>query len=301
MIVVEPFKMSQELVMKAIENVLQNAVEAMERVPKKEISVEMEKVGDSIHVTITDTGEGIEVGDLEKVFDPFFTRRSHSKHSGLGLSATLGILSAMKGDVKISSERGKGTSVVLIFNPHAASVPLDTPDLESSPSPQVSSVNLPPPPSPLLEPIVSSAPKVREGSLSIRLRAPPRAPSQNSGLIDLAKTSSQIEVNKLDEKTASKISSLVKESAKSADPFLSDNSLEKLIESGPDAVEDISEKTIASDISIPSTLEKESMNGPQDMARKPDVKIDRPKMKPKKTSSLTDEIFVAVRKPGEKA
>ena len=125
------FTMSGDLVVKAIENLLLNSIEAMERAPKKEMTVILRPEGSSILLSLADTGEGISATDLGKIFDPFFTTRSGSQHVGLGLSTALGIFREIFGEVQVDSEKGKGTTVKVIFNPqtalHAAAAPNEKP------------------------------------------------------------------------------------------------------------------------------------------------------------------------------
>ena len=100
---------------KAFENILTNAVEAMERMPKKEIKLDLFEDEAGIHLNVEDVGEGIDAANLEKIFDPFFTTRSFQNHMGLGLSVAFGVLKEHGAEVKVTSERGKGTKVAITF------------------------------------------------------------------------------------------------------------------------------------------------------------------------------------------
>lgn len=108
-----------ELIVKAIENILLNAVESMERNPNKNLKISLNDVGEKVELLIADSGEGIDKQNLRKVFDPFFTTRSTRTHPGLGLSVALGAMKSMQGELKIESERQKGTTVKMIFDPQA--------------------------------------------------------------------------------------------------------------------------------------------------------------------------------------
>jgi len=72
-----------------------------------------EKKKDIITIMISDNGEGIPDEVLDKVFDPFFTTKE--KGSGLGLSICYKIMNNHNGNIKILSEQGKGTKVMLTF------------------------------------------------------------------------------------------------------------------------------------------------------------------------------------------
>ena len=90
--------------------------------------------GDYVCVAVTDTGAGIPPEVLAKVFEPFFTTKPSGKGTGLGLSMIYGFARQTKGDVSITSEVGRGTTVRLSLpraeypavpvDPHAAATAL---------------------------------------------------------------------------------------------------------------------------------------------------------------------------------
>lgn len=102
-------------VTRAMVNIMTNSVEAMERMAKKEIKVSLYESESGTHLDIEDCGEGIEPANIEKIFDPFFTTRSFQNHMGLGLSVAFGILKEHNADVKVESQRGQGTKVMILF------------------------------------------------------------------------------------------------------------------------------------------------------------------------------------------
>jgi signal transduction histidine kinase len=56
---------------------------------------------------VADTGCGIGDGDVEKLFDPFFSRKFTGR--GMGLSVVLGIVRAHEGAIRVESEPGRGS------------------------------------------------------------------------------------------------------------------------------------------------------------------------------------------------
>jgi len=92
-------------------NILINALDAVEDSGK--IQVKVEEEDDIVKVSIKDNGCGIKEENLNKVFDPFFTTKNNG--TGLGLSIVARIVDELKGRIRISSEEGKGTEVMLYF------------------------------------------------------------------------------------------------------------------------------------------------------------------------------------------
>lgn len=69
--------------------------------------------GDSVELTVQDTGEGIAAEDLPRVFDPFFTTKADGKGVGLGLAVLYGIVKAHEGEVDVTSKRNEGATFVV--------------------------------------------------------------------------------------------------------------------------------------------------------------------------------------------
>ncbi|MBK5195827.1 MAG: response regulator [Proteiniphilum sp.] len=65
--------------------------------------------------TVTDTGIGIDKEDLEKIFKPFSRMNNplRTEGNGFGLYVTKGLVESLKGEITLTSEKGKGTSVTI--------------------------------------------------------------------------------------------------------------------------------------------------------------------------------------------
>ena len=73
--------------------------------------------GGYVVMTVTDTGVGIEPGDLAHVFDPYFTTKPPGRGTGLGLATTYGTITQSGGAVIVDSELGHGTAFS-VWLPH---------------------------------------------------------------------------------------------------------------------------------------------------------------------------------------
>ncbi len=69
-------------------------------------------------IAVSDTGSASRPGQLERVFEPFFSTNEVGRGTGLGLSMVFGFVKQSGGHVKIYSEEGHGT-LVKIYLPRA--------------------------------------------------------------------------------------------------------------------------------------------------------------------------------------
>ena len=113
---------------KTVMNLVNNAAEAMDDSGTVFITTESKymdnpirgydtvKEGDYVVLTVSDTGEGISAGDLERIFEPFFTKKKMGRSgTGLGMAVVWGTVKDHKGYIDIQSTEGKGTTFTLYF------------------------------------------------------------------------------------------------------------------------------------------------------------------------------------------
>jgi signal transduction histidine kinase/ActR/RegA family two-component response regulator len=77
--------------------------------------------GEYVTIRVADTGSGMTPEVRAKVFEPFFTTKDVGKGSGLGLSQVLGFAKQSGGGVRIETQLGEGTSVI-VYLPRAQHV-----------------------------------------------------------------------------------------------------------------------------------------------------------------------------------
>jgi len=76
--------------------------------------------GSRIHIEFIDNGSGIPAKDLTRIFDPVYTTKEPGKGTGLGLSVSLRIIEDIGGDIRVKSEPGKGTKIIVILPLYSA-------------------------------------------------------------------------------------------------------------------------------------------------------------------------------------
>ena len=105
----------RERIEQVITNIVSNAVKYTPDGGKIDMTVGTS--GKNVFVRVTDNGIGIPEKDLPRLFDRFYrvdkARSRESGGTGLGLSIAQEILNQHKGSIEISSEYGKGTSVLI--------------------------------------------------------------------------------------------------------------------------------------------------------------------------------------------
>jgi len=113
---------------KTVMNLVSNAAEAMPDGGKILISTENRYIdrpmrsyddmneGDYVSLSVSDSGVGISTGDLERIFEPFYTKKVMGRSgTGLGMAVVWGTVKDHKGYVDVQSSEGKGTTFTLYF------------------------------------------------------------------------------------------------------------------------------------------------------------------------------------------
>jgi signal transduction histidine kinase len=95
-------------VIQVISNLMKNGVEAM--LGGGCLTASLTDNHDWMIISILDEGTGIDAGDLEKIFEPFYTTKGIGKGTGLGLATAYGVVKMHRGriDVKSTNRPEKG-------------------------------------------------------------------------------------------------------------------------------------------------------------------------------------------------
>ena len=102
-------------------NLIFNAVDAMPQGGTIEAGTRVE--GKTARFWIADTGNGMPAEVIARIFEPFYTTKGE-RGTGLGLSASHGIIENHSGDINVISEPGKGTRFEIILPLHEATSPV---------------------------------------------------------------------------------------------------------------------------------------------------------------------------------
>jgi two-component system sensor histidine kinase HydH len=104
----------------ALINLVINAIQAVERTGRVEVSATLDSPGACLSIAVRDSGPGIPAGRESAIFEPFFTTKSEG--SGLGLWIVQQIITAHGGEVAAANAPGGGA----VFTLH---LPLSRKDL----------------------------------------------------------------------------------------------------------------------------------------------------------------------------
>ncbi|HKQ48909.1 MAG TPA: HAMP domain-containing sensor histidine kinase [Phycisphaerae bacterium] len=98
-------------------NLLLNARQAMLGRPGR-LSISAQRAGDTVELTVADTGPGIKPADLDKIFEPFFSTKRHEAELdrggvGLGLFVCKQLMTDLGGTISVASRPGQGATFTL--------------------------------------------------------------------------------------------------------------------------------------------------------------------------------------------
>jgi len=95
-------------------NIINNAIQAIND-EEGVITISTRAVEEHVHISISDTGSGMDELIKKRIFEPFYTTKEVGKGTGLGLSISYGIVEHHRGKIQIESEPGQGATFTLIL------------------------------------------------------------------------------------------------------------------------------------------------------------------------------------------
>jgi len=93
----------------ALINIIRNGCQAMDN--GGTLSIRIACDNKKVNISITDTGQGIPLQDIDRIFDPFYTTKSRG--IGLGLAISKAIIEEHGGKIMVESELLKGTTFTI--------------------------------------------------------------------------------------------------------------------------------------------------------------------------------------------
>lgn len=115
-------------IFKTVMNLVNNAAEAMphggdiiistqnQYIDKPVKGYDSIKEGDYVTLVVSDSGTGIDPEDVERIFEPFYTKKKMGRSgTGLGMAVVWGTIKDHKGYIDIQSTPRKGTIFTLYF------------------------------------------------------------------------------------------------------------------------------------------------------------------------------------------
>jgi hypothetical protein len=93
-------------------DVLENALDA--GATCVELIIQEDRTADLFAITVRDNGHGMDQAQLERIYDPFFTTRN-TRRVGLGVPLFKAATERCGGDLVVTSEPGKGTTLHATF------------------------------------------------------------------------------------------------------------------------------------------------------------------------------------------
>ncbi|MEN8154079.1 MAG: ATP-binding protein [Acidobacteriota bacterium] len=104
-------KMDTEQIKRIFVNILDNGIEAIDKKGKIEIVSKYNKESQFVRIEIADNGEGINDEDKEKLFLPYFSKKSTG--TGLGLAISHSIIEEHNGMISIVDNTPKGSRFIV--------------------------------------------------------------------------------------------------------------------------------------------------------------------------------------------
>jgi len=110
---VESIRGDPERLQQLFLNLFLNAADAMEEGGR--LSVRLRARRSDVEVCVADTGTGIPAGEVERIFDAFFTTKPSGEGHGLGLAVAQGIVADHHGEISVAHTGASGTEFRILL------------------------------------------------------------------------------------------------------------------------------------------------------------------------------------------
>ena len=108
----ESLEISRIRVKQILINMLGNAIKFTEQ---GDVRLQVERQGHLLMISVEDSGKGILPEHLQTIFRPFVQISEHSGGNGLGLTISAMLAQLMGGEIKVTSQPGKGSCFTLLL------------------------------------------------------------------------------------------------------------------------------------------------------------------------------------------
>ena len=109
-----PITIDEELTMRVINNLLENAIKYSGK--NSIVVISTKDTGDKVKLTVSDNGAGIEQKEIKYIFEKFYRiKNDETPGNGLGLYLVKYFVELMNGEINVSSKKGEGTEFIVTF------------------------------------------------------------------------------------------------------------------------------------------------------------------------------------------
>jgi len=106
-----PVRVAEGALVLAVSNLVRNSIEASP--PDRPVTVSARGDPEAVEIRVDDAGPGVPAELRERVFEPFFTTRSHRGGTGLGLAITRDMIARQGGEVRLEESPQGGTRAII--------------------------------------------------------------------------------------------------------------------------------------------------------------------------------------------
>ena len=107
-----PIKVDVVKMQRVVQNIISNAVDALEN--ERSITLQGGMIKGAPRIIVTDTGKGMDQDTLKNIFKPFFTK-GKAGGTGLGMAIVNSIIEGHEAQIEVNSSLGKGSEFCITF------------------------------------------------------------------------------------------------------------------------------------------------------------------------------------------